>query len=591
MLAAMSLAGRYELVRLIGAGGMAQVFEAVAVGANGFRRTVAIKRIVPEHIDDEAMRRMFLDEARIASYLHHSNITQVLDYGTVDGGQFLVLEHVDGPDAGRAARLGREMDHLMPIPVALYIIAQVAHALHYAHERHDGNRPLHIVHRDVSPGNILLSNDGDVKLTDFGIALADAREERTRTGVVKGKLHYMPPEQLLGHKLTGAADVYALGGTLYAFLSGRAPSKRNPTTDEELDLPPEVRAILERCMDHDPEQRPTAAGLAVEAERAVAALGAINGRSALCKWLALLQPRLDRVAKRADAFDRIMGACLVPTAAGHHEFSVTQPSPAQTQALWRTANEEPASTTESAQTAERAQDPQTAERTSETRAEVARTPSSADEAGHRDMEVVPAAPRHVRLLGLLAAVAVLLLGGGALVWARATGAAGEQAAIAQAAQAPPGTPPSTARAAARAPTTPTPAHTAPPADRVLPTAITGPASVSPAVSSPPPRAHPHPSHTPRTHSHGATHADQSPDAPAPAAPTVTGWVRIGGETLSRSPVEIDGARRGFAPLELTLPAGPHHVRVVNTQSGVVLLDRMVTVTETNRRAAPLRIIE
>ena len=204
----MTAASRYRLVRTIASGGMAHVYEAVAQGDRGFERRVAIKRVLPEHAQDVSVKRMFLDEARIASRLHHGNVVQVLDYGTVDGDELLVMEYADGLDAMRAATIGRTRGTAMPEALALHVAAEVAHALAYAHglAGSDG-AALRIVHRDVSPQNVLLSWDGDVKLSDFGIAVfAAQREEKTATGIVKGKMGYMPPEQAAGKALTGTAS-------------------------------------------------------------------------------------------------------------------------------------------------------------------------------------------------------------------------------------------------------------------------------------------------------------------------------------------------------------------------------------------------
>src|SRR6185369_12337045 len=189
-----NLTQRYRLVRTIASGGMAQVLEAVCQGMDGFERRVAIKRLLPQHLRDGGRRRMFFDEASIGSRLHHGGVVQIFDYGLIDGAAFIAMEFVDGVDALRA--------------VSLHVISEVAHALAYIHDVKDEHgEPLGIVHRDVSPQNILLSWDGDVKLSDFGIALSLGREEHTAEGVVKGKMPYMPPEQALGKRVDSAADV------------------------------------------------------------------------------------------------------------------------------------------------------------------------------------------------------------------------------------------------------------------------------------------------------------------------------------------------------------------------------------------------
>src|SRR5215471_14592407 len=173
---------------------MAQVIEAVASGHGGFERRVAIKRLLPQHARDGERRRMFFEEARIGSRMHHGGIVPILDYGLIDGSEFMAMEYVEGLDALRAVS-GPTPDIIpMPEGIALHVTAEIAHALAYIHDlRDDENRALAIVHRDVSPPNILLSWNGDVKLSDFGIALSRGGdgEDTAPLGGVQGKLHYM----------------------------------------------------------------------------------------------------------------------------------------------------------------------------------------------------------------------------------------------------------------------------------------------------------------------------------------------------------------------------------------------------------------
>lgn len=215
--------GRYELVKVVGVGGMAEVFDAYSVGAGGFRRRVALKRLLPFVADDAAIVRMFFDEARICSALHHPGIVSIVDFGVVDGVPFQVMEFVDGPNAGQAARKLARRGAPMPEVIALHICRAVAHALAYAHAASDAEGPLGIVHRDVKPGNVLLSWEGDVKVADFGIALGRVRSERTEAGHVKGTASFMAPEQLTKQAVDGRADVFALGCVLHYFLAGKSP--------------------------------------------------------------------------------------------------------------------------------------------------------------------------------------------------------------------------------------------------------------------------------------------------------------------------------------------------------------------------------
>lgn len=297
------LAGKYELVRPLGQGGMAEVWEAVLHGDAGFRRRVAVKRMAAERVGDERLQRMFVDEARLASRLHHANLVPVIDFGIVDGVAFQVLELVDGLDAARLANLGFAANQPMPVPIALGVAATVAHALHAAHTATgDDGAPLNIVHRDVSPQNVLVSRGGDVKLADFGIALWEQRTEKTLGATTRGKPTYMAPEQAMRSPLDGRADVFSLGCTLHALLTAESPLKdENALVDllagVELEpspsLPDEVRALISRAIRRDRQARqPSAEAFAQDCERALLALAppGFELRRALKAWMTQVVP-------------------------------------------------------------------------------------------------------------------------------------------------------------------------------------------------------------------------------------------------------------------------------------------------------------
>src|SRR5262249_27229916 len=164
--------------------------------------------------------RMFIDEARLAAQLQHSNIVQIFDFDQAEGSYYIAMELVEGCDLRRLEQDLRLQAQQLPMPVALYVAVETLKGLHYAHTKSVGDRPLGIVHRDVSPQNILLSRSGEVKLSDFGIAKAQARATATRTGVVKGKLSYMSPEQAEGQPLDHRTDLFAVGVILYHALTG-----------------------------------------------------------------------------------------------------------------------------------------------------------------------------------------------------------------------------------------------------------------------------------------------------------------------------------------------------------------------------------
>ncbi|MBW2527147.1 MAG: serine/threonine protein kinase, partial [Deltaproteobacteria bacterium] len=214
--------GRYETICPIASGGMATVHLARAVGVGGFERLVAVK-VMHEHIADEPdFVAMFLDEARLAARIRHPNVVATIDVQQTDVGLFLVMEFVEGPSLRRMLRRLDETGQTMPIDVVVRIFVDALAGLHAAHQlKGPDGAPLHLVHRDVSPANILVGADGVVRLTDFGVARAEARLSSTRGGQLKGKIPYMPPEQIMGEQLDRRADVYAAGVVLWEGLVGR----------------------------------------------------------------------------------------------------------------------------------------------------------------------------------------------------------------------------------------------------------------------------------------------------------------------------------------------------------------------------------
>ncbi|HWB82046.1 MAG TPA: serine/threonine-protein kinase [Nannocystaceae bacterium] len=209
--------GRYQVLRRIAVGGMAELYLARNVGRAGFEKLVAIKRVRPHLAEDGEFVQMFLDEARLAAGLEHSGIASVFDFGSSGREHFMAMEYVHGKNVRDILKAGD-----VPIACALTILKQVAAALHYAHERCGADGlPLGLVHRDVSPSNILVSWSGDVKLCDFGIAKATTQSSATRTGTIKGKLSYMAPEQIRGETVDRRADVFALGIVAYELCTGK----------------------------------------------------------------------------------------------------------------------------------------------------------------------------------------------------------------------------------------------------------------------------------------------------------------------------------------------------------------------------------
>ena len=213
--------GKYLLLERIAVGGMAEVFVAKAFGVEGFERLLAIKKILPTMGEDNEFNTMFVDEARIAVQLAHANIVQVLELGKVDDNLFIAMEYISGRDVRQLLERFRKRGRPMPIPQACTIVAKVCEALDYAHRKRDARgTPLGIVHRDVSPQNVLVSFEGDVKLIDFGIAKAESRLQRTQAGILKGKFSYMSPEQVRGQAIDHRSDIFAVGVLLWELLCG-----------------------------------------------------------------------------------------------------------------------------------------------------------------------------------------------------------------------------------------------------------------------------------------------------------------------------------------------------------------------------------
>jgi serine/threonine-protein kinase len=253
--------GPYQLVRLVGRGGMAEVHLAIAHGASGFSRRVAIKTLAPELAADDELTRALIHEATIAGALHHRNLVSVLGLGVDDGEYYVVLEYVDGGDLASLVE-----DVAMPEALALHVVHEVALGLAFLHAARDHRGlPLGIVHRDVSPANVLVSTAGDVKLADFGIAKATALADLTAAGARKGKYAYMSPEQLAGEPVAPASDQFGLAVTLVELVAGHRPFAGDTpwaTMDairtgapDLANVPEDVAVLARRALAVDPRDR------------------------------------------------------------------------------------------------------------------------------------------------------------------------------------------------------------------------------------------------------------------------------------------------------------------------------------------------
>jgi serine/threonine-protein kinase len=266
--------GRYTLTKRLGAGGMAEVFLAVQDGAAGFTKTCVVKRILPHLALESKFVEMFQREAKIAALLTHTNIVQIYELGEVEGVYFIAMEHVDGAPLDRLANAVWQQQKPLPLEVASCAIADAALGLHAAHEQRDADgKPLHLVHRDISPDNLIINRDGVTKILDFGVAKTNLGQ-RTATGELKGKVPYLSPEQLTGDAVDARADLYALGVTFYWLLTGKRPFhaptdlalmqlilQERPKRPKEINpgIPDAVDALVMSLLEKDRAKRPSSA--------------------------------------------------------------------------------------------------------------------------------------------------------------------------------------------------------------------------------------------------------------------------------------------------------------------------------------------
>ena len=268
--------GKYHLIEAIAAGGMAELYRAKLYGAGGFEKDLAIKKVLPQLIRDEAFVQMFMDEAMITVTLNHGNIVSVIDFGEVDGEYYLVMEYVDGVNLQILIKKSQEINNPVPVPIACYTAQNICRGLDYAHRKvGPEGKPLEIVHRDVSPQNILLSFEGEVKIVDFGIARAASRITSTQAGVIKGKVAYMSPEQLTGQGVDNRSDIFSAGIILYEMLTNRRPfeggtpqetmaqiSRGNFEKPHKLNkkVDKKLTAIIKKSLERNPKKRYKTAG-------------------------------------------------------------------------------------------------------------------------------------------------------------------------------------------------------------------------------------------------------------------------------------------------------------------------------------------
>lgn len=262
---------RYQVLEKLDAGGMAEVFKGKVTSLKGFEKLVAIKRILPDLTKDTRFVRMFLDEAKLSLHLNHTNIVQVFDIGHADNTYFIVMEFVHGVNLKHLLNAYLQRGEIMPVEQAVFIASEMCKGLDYAHHRKGSDgAPLNIVHRDISPPNILISRNGEVKLTDFGLAKAVIQLEKTDPGIVKGKFGYLSPEAAHGEEVDHRTDLFAVGICLWEMLASRRlflgntdletlkqvrRCKITPVSTINPQVPPELEEILARALHQDKRHR------------------------------------------------------------------------------------------------------------------------------------------------------------------------------------------------------------------------------------------------------------------------------------------------------------------------------------------------
>jgi tRNA A-37 threonylcarbamoyl transferase component Bud32 len=261
--------GPYLLRQKVARGGMAELFLADYMRRDGFKRRVAIKRILPHLAGNQNFIKMFTREARVAALLQHPNVVQIFDYGKIKNAYFIAMEYIDGKNLGEILTALKQG---LPIDKAVFIISRICKGLDYSHTKREENtgEPLHIIHRDISPQNLLISYQGEVKISDFGISKARSEPSLTQAGVVKGKMAYLSPEQALGEPIDHRADIYALGLVFHETLTGKRVYRFSsdieairtiPKLDIEPvknlvpDLPEELNRIVMKCLEKQKELR------------------------------------------------------------------------------------------------------------------------------------------------------------------------------------------------------------------------------------------------------------------------------------------------------------------------------------------------
>ncbi len=320
---------RYRVVEKLESGGMAEVFRAESEGLQGFKKQVAIKRVLPHLSEKKKFISMFLDEARLSAHLSHSNCVQVFDIGVGDNAYFIVMEFVDGANLKAIADTLKNRGQTFPVPEAVYIAIQICNGLAYAHELRDpqGN-DLFIVHRDMSPPNVLVTKHGEVKIVDFGLAKANSQLEKSEPGIIKGKFSYLSPEAAMGQDVDPRTDIFAVGIILWELLAGerlfigdtdfQTVKKVQQAVVPSIAkvnraVPPELEVIINRSLARDRESRyRTARDLSRDLTKLLFSLGTPVGNFDISQLVAsAMKDRQKAKPQRGSIIDKLIEEALL----------------------------------------------------------------------------------------------------------------------------------------------------------------------------------------------------------------------------------------------------------------------------------------
>jgi serine/threonine protein kinase len=580
--------GKYQLIRKLATGGMAEVFLAKAAGPMGFEKTLVVKRILPHLAEDPAFVEMFLGEAKLAAQLNHPNVVQIFDFGEADGEYFLAMEYIDGPNLRVLIKRARAIALPLPTAICARLIAAACEGLAFAHEFSDPatGQPLGLIHRDISPDNILVSRQGAVKVVDFGIAKAAGQSHKTQSGIIKGKVAYMPPEQIRAKPLDRRVDVYALGVVLYELLTMHKPYEASmdasmmqailfeeliPAVQYRTELPEALQRILDRALAKDREQRyPDCLAFAADLEEFILSVGKPVTAQQIVQLIAQVAPNTDA----------LMPTPQSGTARGGSGPKVSQ-TPVHTPAPihLNNAGTSPAtlSSSHSASTI-RSGDMVAPDDTEPQSLPTKTVPFTLPEVVATQEEDAPiVVPRSPRWPIVVLGAALLLAGGGVLLWPDSTPTPVAPPEIAQP------TPPSTTPPSTTPPSTDPPTEPAetPPSS---PVAEAPPPSPAPTPPADPPASSPEPPKVAEV----TPPADPQPPPGESTRRPPSGSTRQPGKTSfrpasTRSPVSkpvgrgtlafrvrpfatvfINGKNQGQTPFDpVELPAGTYSVRFVN----------------------------